>query len=56
MPWSEYTEIEEISNTSIASGSGKYARGIPVLLHPDGQGGYHRQPIHPGTPATAGAA
>lgn len=55
MPWSEYTEIEEDATAS-SSGSGKYARGIPVILHPDGQGGYHRQPIHPGTPAAAGAA
>jgi hypothetical protein len=53
LPWSEYTEIQEIPGHTSRK---NYVSGIPVLLHPDGQGGYHRQPIHPGTPATAGAA
>jgi hypothetical protein len=50
LPWSEYTDIQELSTSG-----GKVVSGIPVLLHPDGQGGYRKEPIYPG-PATAGAA
>jgi hypothetical protein len=49
LPWSEYTEIEEIPG-----GTNRSVSGIPVILRPDGQGGYHRQPIHPRAPAAAG--
>lgn len=53
LPWSEYTEIPEIPGPT---GLHKSVSGIPVLLHPDGQGGYHRQPIHPHALAAAGAS
>jgi hypothetical protein len=49
MPWSEYTEI----TADGTAGAGRSARGIPVVLHADGRGGYERRPIHPETAAPA---
>lgn len=50
LPWSEYTDIEELTTHNA------FAHGIPVVLHPDGQGGYRKQPIVPRSPAAAGAS
>ena len=52
LPWSEYTD----NWVEAGPGPNWSARGIPVLMHPDGKGGYHRQPIYPRAPATAGTS
>lgn len=61
MPWSEYTDFEPgtpgvTPAPAPGSGGGAFRGGIPVVFHPDGQGGYRGRPIHPGALALAHAA